>query len=143
MLLSVCKQAKEAQQYISDTVAEHKLKLQQKAAYFVPNQLDQRVTLNSAYNDELSQFIDTQSRSFGLLIPLKNQRIVGFNHLTKGLEIYTDEKKVNVYGTAAKSIEHKLQELEVKQELFCDSILDIEPDNLTMQKPRNGSRLSL
>lgn len=97
VLLSVCKQAKEAQQYISDTVAEHKLKLQQKAAYFVPNQLDQRVTLNSAYNDELSQFIDTQSRSFGLLIPLKNQRIVGFNHLTKGLEIYTDEKKVNVY----------------------------------------------
>ncbi|GLX85966.1 hypothetical protein tloyanaT_22180 [Thalassotalea loyana] len=143
VLLSVCKQAKEAQQYISDKVAEHKLKLQQQAAYSVPNQLAQRVALNSAYSDELSQFIDTQSRSFGLLIPLKNQRIVGFNHLAKGLEIYTDEKKVNVYGPAAKSIEHKLQELEVKQELFCDSILDIEPDNLTMQKPRNGSRLSL
>ncbi|WP_341664910.1 zincin-like metallopeptidase domain-containing protein [Vibrio sp.] len=143
VLLSVCKQAKEAQQYISDKVAEHKLKLEQQASYSIPNQLDQRVTLNSTYRDELSQFIDTQSRSFGLLIPLKNQRIIGFNHLAKGLEIYTDEKKVNVYGPSAKSIEHKLQELDVKQELFCDSMLDIEPDNLTMQKPRNGSRLSL
>ncbi|EJB8582530.1 DUF1738 domain-containing protein [Vibrio parahaemolyticus] len=142
-LLSICKQAKDAQQYIADKVASHKLKLANQATYSIPNELDTRIDFDEQYHQELNEFINTQSRSYGLMIPLKNQRIVGFNQLDKGLAVYTDKKCINVYGTAAKNLEKKLSELEVKQELCnCTSLGDELGLDLS-DKFKSSSKLSL
>jgi antirestriction protein ArdC len=142
-LLSVCKQAKQAQQYISDKVEEHKLKLAQQAQYRLPEHLDHHVALSDHLQAELNDFIDDQSKSFGLMIPLKNQHIIGVNKLDKGMAVYTDEKCINVYGPAATALQKKLSELEMKQSLSIESMLDIEPDFSPTQKPRKTNGLSI
>lgn len=143
VLLSVCKQAKEAQQYISDRVAEHKLKLANQAVYTVPRQLEQHADFNPKYAQELREFINTQASSYGTMIPLRNQEIVGLNNISKGIEIFTEQISVKIYGPVAKALENKLSELEVKQQLFNDTELDITPLEPQPVKPSSSNRLSM
>ena len=143
VLLSVCKQAKEAQQYISDRVAEHKLKLENQPDYRIPIQLDQPVDFTSKYRQELRGFLNDQADTYGTMIPLRNQEVVGFNRISKGIEVFTDEKSVKIYGITAQDLEKKLSELDVKQSLFNDIELDCEPVSLQASKPRSSNRLSM
>lgn len=101
VLLSVCKQAKEAQQYITDKVVEHKLKQVNQATYTAPDQLDQSADFNPKYRQELREFLNAQADTYGTMIPLRNQEVVGFNRISKGLEVFTDDKSVKIYGTTA------------------------------------------
>lgn len=143
VLLSVCKQAKEAQQYISDKVAEHKLKLANQPTYTAPNQLEQHADFNPKYRQELREFLNAQADTYGTMIPLRNQEVVGFNRISKGIEVFTNEKSVKIYGTTAHNIENKISELEVKQSLFNEVELDFEPSPLQTTKPKSSNRLSM
>ncbi|KNH13796.1 antirestriction protein [Vibrio lentus] len=143
VLLSVCKQAKEAQQYISDRVAEHKLKLANQANYTAPNHLDQHADFSPKYRQELREFLNAQADTYGTMIPLRNQEIVGFNRISKGIEVFTEEKSVKIYGTTAQNLEKKISELDVKQSLFNDIELDCEPTPTQTSKPRSSNRLSM
>ncbi|MFZ3465010.1 zincin-like metallopeptidase domain-containing protein [Vibrio harveyi] len=143
VLLSVCKQAKEAQQYISDKVAEHQLKLANQPTYTAPNQLDQHADFNPKYRQELREFLNAQADTYGTMIPLRNQEVVGFNRISKGIEVFTDEKSVKIYGTTAQNLEKKISELDVKQSLFNDIELNCEPSPLQTSKPRSSNRLSM
>lgn len=143
VLLSVCKQAKEAQQYISDRVEEHKLKLANQPTYTAPNQLDQNADFSPKYRQELREFLNAQADTYGTMIPLRNQEIVGFNRISKGIEVFTNEKSVKIHGTTAHNIENKISELEVKQSLFNEVELDFEPSPLQTTKPKSSNRLSM
>ncbi|MBS9921718.1 zincin-like metallopeptidase domain-containing protein, partial [Vibrio alginolyticus] len=145
VLLSVCKQAKEAQKYISDKVAEHKLKLENQPDYRIPNQLDQTVDFAPKYRQELRDFLNDQADTYGTMIPLRNQEIVGFNHISKGIEVFSQEKAVKIYGPAASELEKKVAELDVKQSLFNEIDFDPVPAAETSpeQKLRASTRLSL
>ncbi|EJB8584120.1 DUF1738 domain-containing protein [Vibrio parahaemolyticus] len=145
VLLSVCKQAKEAQKYISDKVAEHKLKLENQPDYRIPNQLDQTVDFVPKYRQELRDFLNDQADTYGTMIPLRNQEIVGFNHISKGIEVFSQEKAVKIYGPAASELEKKVAELDVKQSLFNEIDFDPIPAAETSpeQKLRASTRLSL
>lgn len=155
VLLSVCKQAKEAQKYISDKVAEHKLKLENQPDYRIPNQLDQTVDFVPKYRQELRDFLNDQADTYGTMIPLRHQEIVGFNHrhqeivgfnhISKGIEVFSQEKAVKIYGPAASELEKKVAELDVKQSLFNEIDFDSVPAAETSpeQKLRASTRLSL
>ncbi|MGI2169644.1 zincin-like metallopeptidase domain-containing protein [Shewanella sp. MF05960] len=143
VLLSVCKQAKEAQQYISDKVVEHKLKLANQDSYTVSNQLDLHVDFRPKYRQELRGFLDTQANTYGTMIPLRNQTVVGFKRIPKGIEVFTDEKSVKIYGTTAQNLEQKLSELEIKQKLFNCSQPDTSTGKPRLEKPSSSTRLSM
>ncbi len=143
VLLSVCKQAKEAQQYISDKVAEHKLKLANQATYTAPNKLDQHADFCPKYCQELREFINAQADDYGTMIPLRNQEIVGLNSISKGVEVFTEDKSVKIYGPVAKALENKLSDLEMKQELFNETELTIDPLEQKTVKPTSSNRLSM
>jgi len=143
VLLSVCKQAKEAQQYISDKVAEYKLKLANQATYTAPNHLEQYADFCPKYGQELREFINIQADSYGTMIPLRNQEIVGLNSISKGVEVFTEDKSVKIYGPVAKALENKLSDLEMKQELFNETELTIDPLEQQIVKPTSSNRLTM
>jgi len=143
VLLSVCKQAKEAQQYISDKVAEHKLKLANQTTYTAPNKLEQNADFSPKYSQELREFINIQADSYGTMIPLRNQEIVGLNRISKGVEVFTEHKSVKIYGPVAKALENKLSDLEMKQELFNETELTFDPLEQKTVKPTSSNRLSM
>jgi antirestriction protein ArdC len=143
VLLSVCKQAKEAQQYISDKVAEHKLKLANQMTYTVPNNFNQKADLIPKYRQELCEFINIQADSYGTMIPLRNQEIVGLNRISKGVEVFIEHKSVKIYGPVAKALENKISELELKQELFNETELTFDPLKEQTIKPISSNRLSM
>lgn len=143
VLLSICKQAKDAQQYISSKVAEHKLKLENKAAYCVPSSLNYQVDFSAKYCQELRDYLTEQANDYGTMIPLRNQEIVGFNYIPKGLEVFTDEKSVKIYDITAKNLEKKLAELEMKQSLTNEIDLYVAPSPKQPTKPRSSNRLSM
>ncbi|EMK3350325.1 DUF1738 domain-containing protein [Vibrio parahaemolyticus] len=145
VLLSVCKQAKEAQQYISDKVAEHKLKLTNEKAYTVPNKLEQYIDLNPDNHQKLREYLNEQANYYGTMIPLRNQTILGINHLPKGIEVFTQERSVQLYGPAAQMIKKRISELEIKQELFSEVALNIdnEPRNKNLENSKSSNRLSM
>lgn len=138
-LLSICKQAKEAQQYIADKVTAHKSNLANMLAYKAPKKLDMHAEYNEKHSQELREFINIQAQSYGAMIPLKNQEIVGLNRNLRGIEIFTQHKSVKLYGPIAQTMENKLCELELKQELYNSNELDkplLEPKP-TVIKPSN------
>ncbi len=143
VLLSVCKQAKEAQQYISEKVAEHKLKQANQMAYTAPNKIDQYANFTPKYRQELCEFINIQADSYGTMIPLRNQEIVGINRISKGVEVFTEHKSVKIYGPVAKALENKISGLELKQELFNETELTFDPPKEQTVKPTSSSRLSM
>jgi len=143
VLLSICKQAKEAQQYITDKVAGHKLKLANQASYTIPRQLEQDANFSPKYCQELREFINIQADSYGTMIPLRNKKIVGLNRISKGVEVFTEHKSVKIYGPVAKALENKLSDLEMKQELFNETELTIAPLEQQTVKQTSSNRLSM
>lgn len=133
VLLSVCKQARDAQKYISDKVIEHKQKLANQPKYVVPNNIDSKFALTEKYTEELAQFIAKEANTFGCVIPLKGQKIIGFNRISEGIEVFSEEKSVKLQGAAAMTFKRKLSELEMKQSLFNEEIThpcaSKKPDN--------------
>lgn len=102
-LLSVCKQAKEAQSYLSNRVEQHKLKLQQETQYLDFSQQSQ-TALQKVICDEAS-FDPT----LNLLV---NQSIIGIRYLSNGIELVTDsDQRVEVSNELSKSLSREIERL--------------------------------
>ncbi|MEZ8401154.1 zincin-like metallopeptidase domain-containing protein [Vibrio splendidus] len=110
-LLSVCKQAKEAQSYISDRVEQHKLKLQQETHYLDFSQQSQ-TALQKVICDEAS-FDPT----LNLLV---NQSIIGIRYLSNGIELVTDsDQRVEVSNELSKSLSREIERLIMSEKSAC------------------------
>ncbi|MCR9857272.1 zincin-like metallopeptidase domain-containing protein [Vibrio parahaemolyticus] len=102
-LLSVCKQAKEAQSYLSDRVEQHKLKLQQETQYLDFSQQSQTV---------LQQVICDEASFDPTLNPLVNQSIIGIRYVSNGIELVTDsDQRVEVSNELSKSLSREIERL--------------------------------
>lgn len=142
-LLSVCKQAKDAQQYISDKVAEHRLKLANQPKYTPPIRFDTALNLNDQSRDRLTSFIDNEANRLGSFISLKHQKLLGFNNIKQGIEVFTDKKSIRLYGAAAHTLKRQVEKLEVLQDLFVETppkATPFEPKNI---KPKPSQDLSI
>ncbi|MGB5996267.1 MAG: hypothetical protein WBG31_03065, partial [Marinomonas sp.] len=139
VLLSVCKQAREAQKYITDKVIEHKERLANQPKYDIPNNIENKTILSDKYSKELAQFIDKEARQYGCMISLKDQKIIGFNAVSEGVEVFTEEKCVKLYGSAAMTFKYKMTNLSRKQDLFSEMILG--EDILETPMQRHHSRI--
>lgn len=80
-LLSICKQARSAQEYISHKVLKHKLDLSIQSPYQVPDKLDFELKFEDKHTDELSDYIVQSANNHSPLIPLKHQKIIGYNEV--------------------------------------------------------------
>lgn len=110
-LLSVCKQAKEAQSYISDRVEQHKLKLQQETHYLDFSQQSQ-TALQKVICDEAS-FDPT----LNLLV---NQSIIGIRYVSNGIELVTDsDQRVEVSNELSKSLSREIERLITSEKSAC------------------------
>ncbi|MFA0155916.1 zincin-like metallopeptidase domain-containing protein [Vibrio sp. 10N.261.46.A3] len=110
-LLSVCKQAKQAQSYISDRVEQHKLKLQQETHYLDFSQQSQ-TALQKVICDEAS-FDPT----LNLLV---NQSIIGVRYLSNGIELVTDsDQRVEVSNELSKSLSREIERLITSEKSAC------------------------
>ncbi|KXF79736.1 hypothetical protein ATN88_12505 [Enterovibrio coralii] len=117
-LLSVCKQAKEAQQFICDKVEAHKRLLAQNPAYQAPTHCDVIVDLNNKFNHELHLTIEKEAINYASLIPLKHQQLLGFDYLGEdGITVYTDKHQRNIYGVAATILEQSTAHFEKMQQI--------------------------
>ncbi len=102
-LLSVCKQAKEAQSYLSSRVEQHKLKLQQETQYLDFSQQSQTV---------LQQVICDEASFDPTLNPLVNQSIIGIRYVSNGIELVTDsDQRVEVSNELSKSLSREIERL--------------------------------
>ncbi|HCG8040035.1 TPA: DUF1738 domain-containing protein [Vibrio parahaemolyticus] len=102
-LLSVCKQAKEAQSYISERVEQHKLKLQQETQYLDFSQQSQTV---------LQQVICDEASFDPTLNPLVNHSIIGIRYVSNGIELVTDsDQRVEVSNEFSKSLSREIERL--------------------------------
>ncbi len=110
-LLSVCKQAKEAQSYLSDRVEQHKLKLQQETHYLDFSQQSQ-TALQKVICDEAS-FDPT----LNLLV---NQSIIGIRYVSNGIELVTNsDQRVEVSNELSKSLSREIERLITSEKSAC------------------------
>ncbi|TEW53559.1 DUF1738 domain-containing protein [Psychromonas sp. RZ22] len=142
-LLSICKQAKEAQNYISRKVMKHKLDLSIQSPYKVPEKLDFELKLADKHTDALNDYIVKSANNHSPLIPLKNQKIIGYNESKDGIEVFTPDKKVALTGVSGAIVQRELDNLKLLQSI----ILDVSVDNNDEAKPTKNklksSRLSI
>jgi len=142
-LLSICKQARTAQEYISHKVLKHKLDLSIAPVYKVPDKLDFELKLEDKHADGLREYIIKSAKNFTSLIPLKNHKIIGYNEIKGGIDVFTPDKKVSLTGSASSLVQKELDNLKLLQSI----ILDVSVDNDDKEKPANNklksSRLSM
>ncbi|TOM31242.1 antirestriction protein, partial [Vibrio parahaemolyticus] len=81
-LLSVCKQAKDAQSYITEQVQSHTLKLENET---------QRIDLSDQSQYSLQCYLTEEAEFDGQFTPLVGKRITGLREIENGLELVTDE----------------------------------------------------
>jgi antirestriction protein ArdC len=142
-LLSICKQARTAQEYISHKVLKHKLDLSIAPVYKVPDKLDFELKLQDKHADGLSKYIIKSAKNFTSLIPLKNHKIIGYNEIKGGIDVFTPDKKVSLTGSTSSLVQKELDNLKLLQSI----ILDVSDDNDDEEKPSKNkvksSRLSM
>jgi len=142
-LLSICKQAKDAQSYISDKVLKHKLDLSIRSPYKVPNKLDCELKLENKHTDALNDYIVKNANSHSPLIPLKNQKILGYNESKDGIDVFTPDKKVSLTGASGSIVQRELDSLKLLQSIILDVSIDNNDEaNLTKNKLKS-TRLSM
>ncbi|MBE3910273.1 DUF1738 domain-containing protein [Vibrio parahaemolyticus] len=102
-LLSVCKQAKEAQNYITEKVQCHTLKLEQET---------QRIDLTDQSQFFLQCYIAEEAEFDEQFTQLVGKHITGLREIENGLELVTDENlRYKLDSTASQPLSHKVNEL--------------------------------
>ncbi|EKO3485303.1 DUF1738 domain-containing protein [Vibrio fluvialis] len=102
-LLSVCKQAKEAQNYITEQVRLYTLKLENET---------QRIDLSDQSQYSLQCYLTEEAEFDGQFTPLVGKRITGLREIENGLELVTDENlRYKLDNTASKPLSRKVDEL--------------------------------
>ncbi|HHE1196328.1 TPA: zincin-like metallopeptidase domain-containing protein [Vibrio parahaemolyticus] len=102
-LLSVCKQAKDAQNYITKKVQSHTLKLENET---------QRIDLSDQSQYSLQCYLTEEAEFDGQFITLVGKRITGLREIENGLELVTDENlRYKLDSSAAKPLSRKVDEL--------------------------------
>ena len=102
-LLSVCKQAKEAQNYITEKVQCHTLKLEQQT---------QRLDLTDQAQYSLQCYIAEEAEFDNQFTPLIGKHITGMRDIENVLELVTDEKlRFKLDSTASKPLSRKIDGL--------------------------------
>ncbi|EOB3582746.1 zincin-like metallopeptidase domain-containing protein [Vibrio vulnificus] len=102
-LLSVCKQAKDAQSYITEQVQSHTLKLENET---------QRIDLSDQSQYSLQCYLTKEAEFDGQFTPLVGKRITGLREIENGLELVTDENlRYKLDSTASKPLSRKVDEL--------------------------------
>ncbi|AVF74042.1 DUF1738 domain-containing protein [Vibrio alginolyticus] len=102
-LLSVCKQAKEAQNYITEKVQCHTLKLEQET---------QRIDLTDQSQFFLQCYIAEEAEFDDQFTSLIGKYITGLREVENGLELVTDENlRYKLDSTASKPLSRKVDEL--------------------------------
>ncbi|EMW0562110.1 TPA: DUF1738 domain-containing protein [Vibrio parahaemolyticus] len=102
-LLSVCKQAKEAQNYITEQVRLYTLKLEQETL---------RIDLTDQSQYSLQCYIAEEAEFDNQFTPLIGKHITGMREIENGLELGTDENlRYKLDSTASKLLSHKVDEL--------------------------------
>ncbi|PHX06558.1 zincin-like metallopeptidase domain-containing protein [Vibrio splendidus] len=121
-LLSVCKQAKEAQNYITAQVKSYTLKLEQETQRI--DLTDQSQHLLQAYFKEEAEF-DEQ------FTPLIGKHITGIREIENGLELVTDNNyRYKLDRTASKPLSRKVDEL-----IQADK-KKVEMERLSVEQPK-------
>lgn len=142
-LLSICKSARESQEFISRKVLKHKLDLSIQSPYKVPDNLDFEFKLADKHTDALNDYIVKSANNHSPLIPLKNQKILGYNEAKNGIDVFTPDKKVSLSGVSGSIVQRELESLKLLQSI----ILDVSVDNNDEAKPTKNrlksSRLSM
>ncbi|EHZ2725399.1 DUF1738 domain-containing protein [Vibrio parahaemolyticus] len=102
-LLSVCKQAKEAQNYITEQVKSYTLKLEQQT---------QRLDLTDQAQYSLQCYIAEEAEFDNQFTPLIGKHITGMREIENVLELVTDEKlRFKLDSTASKPLSRKIDGL--------------------------------
>jgi antirestriction protein ArdC len=130
-LLSICKSARDSQEFISRKVLKHKLDLSIQSPYKVPDKLDFELKLNDKHTDALSDYIVQSANNHSPLIPLKHQKIIGYNEIKGGIDVFTPDKKVSLTGVSGSIVQKELDNLKLLQSI----ILDVSVDNDDEAKP--------
>jgi hypothetical protein len=121
-LLSVCKQAKEAQNYITEKVQSHTLKLEQDT---------QRIDLTDQSQHSLQCYIAEEAEFDEQFTPLVGKHITGMREIEGGLELVTDENlRYKLDSTASKPLSLKVNEL------IQEDKKKVEMERLSVEQPK-------
>ncbi|MDG2666254.1 zincin-like metallopeptidase domain-containing protein [Vibrio parahaemolyticus] len=102
-LLSVCKQAKEAQNYITEQVRLYTLKLEQETL---------RIDLTDQSQYSLQCYIAEEAEFDNQFTPLIGKHITGVREIENGLELATEENlRYELDSSASKPLSRKVDEL--------------------------------
>jgi len=142
-LLSICKQAKEAQNYISHKVMKHKLDLSIQSPYQVPAKLDFELELADKHADALNEYIAQSANNHSPLITLKNQKIIGYNESKDGIDVFTPDKKVSLTGVSGCIVKRELDNLKLLQSIILDVSVDNNDETTPTKNRLKSSRLSI
>jgi len=142
-LLSICKSARESQEFISRKVLKHKLDLSIQSPYQVPDKLDFELKLADKHTDALNEYIVKSANNHSPLIPLKNQKIIGYNESKDGIDVFTPDKKVSLSGVSASIVQRELDNLKLLQSIILDVSIDIDDEAKPTKNRLKSSRLSM
>ncbi|HCG6308057.1 MULTISPECIES: zincin-like metallopeptidase domain-containing protein [unclassified Vibrio] len=121
-LLSVCKQAKEAQNYITEQVRLYTLKLEQETL---------RIDLTDQSQYSLQCYIAEEAEFDNQFTPLIGKHITGMREIENGLELGTNENlRYKLDSTASKPLSRKVDEL-----IQADK-KNIEMERLKTEQPK-------
>ena len=134
-LLSICKQAKDAQSYISRKVLQYKLEQSIKPPYKIPEKLDFELKLEDKHTDNFNEYIIKNAKKLSGLISLKHHKIIGYNETKNGIDVFTPEKKVALSDSAAFLMKREFEKLELLQSI----ILEVSSDT-NKEKPSRTDR---
>jgi len=142
-LLSICKSARESQEFISRKVLKHKLDLSIQSPYQVPDKLDFELKLADKHTDALNEYIVKSANNHSPLIPLKNQKIIGYNELKGGIDVFTPDKKVSLTGVSSAIVKRELDNLKLLQSIILDVSVDNDDETTPTKNRLKSSRLSM
>lgn len=142
-LLSICKSARESQEFISRKVLKHKLDLSIQSPYQVPDKLDFELELADKHTDALNEYIVKSANNHSPLIPLKHQKIIGYNELKDGIDVFTPDKKVSLTGVSGSIIQRELDNLKLLQSIILDVSTDNADESKSTKSRLKSSRLSM
>ena len=127
---------------ISHKVLKHKLDLSIQSPYQVPDKLDFELKLEDKHTDALSDYITQSANNHSPLIPLKHQKIIGYNEVKGGVDVFTPNKKVSLTGVSGSIIKRELESLKLLQSIILDVSLDNSEEKPAKNKLKS-SRLSM
>ncbi|MDH5939596.1 zincin-like metallopeptidase domain-containing protein [Vibrio splendidus] len=120
-LLSVCKQAKEAQSYISNQVEQYKVKLERDT---------QPLNLSVQDQNDLQRLISEEAQFDSTLNPLTNQPIIGIRHLNNSIELVAaSDQRIEVSCEISHLISREIERFKI-----------IEKESTQQERKKNVSK---